>query len=459
MKSLLYMPWFLVIFLLLGFFVRLLSINQSLWMDEAISGFAAKNFSYLGIINDFIRSDTHPPLYYLLLKFWTGVFGYSEISLRMPSVLFGTFTIYFVYRIGEIWGKQVARYAALLTTFSPLLIYYSQEARMYALSTFLVAFLVYSFLKKKWVLYSVLVLILGATDYLPLIILFPMTIYVLIEKKYKREIFIFFLTHIPLVIILSVWFPILSFQQSSTISFVNNTPAFGNILGVSNIKNILLIWIKFLIGRINFHPQIIYYVVVGMVTAAVAIPLLKAVRKFKTSSFLWLWFLVPILISFIVSLKVPGFSYFRLIFTLPAFILLISFGLSQMKFKKILFSLIALSQIIFTGIYIFNSNYWREDWKSAVPYIEGRIKTNERVIVAYPESFTPYEWYAAKPGLVESFGRANPIDYGSAYTLDYLMDLTDPARKNYEDLRSQGFEETEVFSFRGVGQIRYWVKK
>jgi mannosyltransferase len=453
------MPGFLVIFLLLGFFVRLLYINQSLWMDEAISGFAAKNFSYLGIINDFIRSDTHPPLYYLLLKFWTSIFGYSEISLRMPSVLFGTFTIFLVYRIGEIWGKQVARYAAILTAFSPLLVYYSQEARMYALSTFLVAFIVYSFLKKKWVWYSVLILILGATDYLPLIILFPITIYAFINKKYRHEIFIFFLTHVPLAIIFSVWFPVLSFQQNSTISFVKNSPGFGNILGVSNIKNILLIWIKFLIGRINFYPQVIYYAVVGMATAAVTAPLLIAVRKFKTISFLLFWFLVPILISFIVSLKVPGFSYFRLIFTLPAFILLISFGLSQMKFKKILFSLIVLSQIIFTGIYVFNSNYWREDWKSAVQHVEERIKTNERVFVAYPESFTPYDWYANKPGHVESFGRANTIDYSSLYTLDYLMDLTDPARKNYEDLRSQGFEEMEVVSFRGIGQIRYWVKK
>ena len=36
----------------------------------------------------FFLSDFHPPLYYLVLKAWSSVFGYSEFSLRLPSVIF-----------------------------------------------------------------------------------------------------------------------------------------------------------------------------------------------------------------------------------------------------------------------------------------------------------------------------------------------------------------------------------
>ena len=132
--------------LALGLLLRIVSINQSLWMDESISAYFAKNFSYLQIIGDAIKSDTHPPFYYLLLKFWTDVFGYSELSLRIPSVAFGTATILIVFAITrqlstnlKIKSKdKFTLFAILMTAFSPLHVYYSQEARMYSLTIFLV---------------------------------------------------------------------------------------------------------------------------------------------------------------------------------------------------------------------------------------------------------------------------------------------------------------------------------
>lgn len=101
-----------ILFLALG--MRLVVVNQSLWLDEAIGALAVRDFSYFGILNDFLRSDNHPPLYYIVLKMWSGIFGYSELSLRIPSILFGLGTIYFSYLIaGEISKNVVLKIRAL----------------------------------------------------------------------------------------------------------------------------------------------------------------------------------------------------------------------------------------------------------------------------------------------------------------------------------------------------------
>jgi hypothetical protein len=50
---------FIIVF---AFVVRLISLSQSLWMDEAISATVVKNFDLGGIVNKFALGDTHPSL-------------------------------------------------------------------------------------------------------------------------------------------------------------------------------------------------------------------------------------------------------------------------------------------------------------------------------------------------------------------------------------------------------------
>ena len=449
--------YILFVLIVLSIVIRLISINQSLWMDEAISAFAAKNFGYSEIINNFIKSDTHPPLYYLILKFWTGIFGYSELALRTPSIIFGVVAIFVLYRIGKTFNDKVAWYTGILASFSPLLVYYSQEARMYSLTVLLVSLSFYFFINNSWTSFAVGLFLLGATDYLPLLILVPMWLIVLFNVGYRAKIKSFVLSHIPFVVFFAIWFPIFNIQQSSTLLFLNNNQWWGGVLGAANIKNIILVWVKFLIGRINFFPDYIYVLVVGLVSILALTALYKSFTKYKETYIYWLWLLLPIALSYVMSVKLPGFSYFRLIFTLPAFILLLAYGFAIAKKGKIFFILYLIGQVVFSGIYLLNNNFWREDWKTAVPFIESKLKVGEHIYVAYPESFTPYDWYSTKPGLVKSFNSNKP-DGNALYTLDYLKDLTDPDGTYDTGLKMMGYENVQIYNFRGVGQVRYWVK-
>ena len=117
--------------------------SQSLWLDEAISANVGRNNSYQGIVSNFSKFDFHPPGYYLVLKTWTDIFGYSEISLRLPSIIFTLITVTLVYKLGGMG-------AAMIVGFNPLLVYYSHEARMYALVTMLLTTAVYFLIRKKY---------------------------------------------------------------------------------------------------------------------------------------------------------------------------------------------------------------------------------------------------------------------------------------------------------------------
>jgi mannosyltransferase len=79
-------------------------------------------------------SESAPPLYYALAWIWTQVFGTGEIGLRSLSAAAGVATIPVAYFIGrELRGARTGLLAAALVAVNPMLLWYSQEARAYAL--------------------------------------------------------------------------------------------------------------------------------------------------------------------------------------------------------------------------------------------------------------------------------------------------------------------------------------
>ena len=60
---------------------------QSLWYDEGNSARIAERSVALIIAG--AAGDIHPPLYYLLLKFWRALFGSGEAALRSLSAACG----------------------------------------------------------------------------------------------------------------------------------------------------------------------------------------------------------------------------------------------------------------------------------------------------------------------------------------------------------------------------------
>jgi mannosyltransferase len=85
-------------------------------------------------------SESAPPLYYVLAWLWTQVTGTGEFGLRSLSALAGVATVPVVYLVGlELRGRRAGLVAAALVAVNPMLLWYSQEARAYALLVLLCA--------------------------------------------------------------------------------------------------------------------------------------------------------------------------------------------------------------------------------------------------------------------------------------------------------------------------------
>src|SRR3989344_3680216 len=107
--------------LIVGFILRILNLNQSLWLDEAINVVAVKSYSFVSMITQYSVADFHPPGWFAILWIWGKLFGYSEISVRFPSIIFAVLTVYIVYLIGKkLFSANLGLIAALLISINPL---------------------------------------------------------------------------------------------------------------------------------------------------------------------------------------------------------------------------------------------------------------------------------------------------------------------------------------------------
>jgi len=128
-------------------------LTQSLWRDEVYSLFMAER-----PISFFVRNlSFEPPFYYLLLHFWTKVFGESEIAGRSLSlVAFAGATVIVVYWAKKLFKDHWMRWWLPLFFFvNPMLIYYGMELRTYGWYIFFATLSLYAYDQKKWAWWTI----------------------------------------------------------------------------------------------------------------------------------------------------------------------------------------------------------------------------------------------------------------------------------------------------------------
>ena len=128
-------PWGVVLLItLLAGVLRLIGIGgETLWKNELFSVYWVRNPVEF-LLTKGLVTETNPPLYFILLKMWTAMFGSGEFGVRSLSALASTGCIPLIYLLGaELGGVTVGVVAAALLAFSPVQLYFAHEARAYAL--------------------------------------------------------------------------------------------------------------------------------------------------------------------------------------------------------------------------------------------------------------------------------------------------------------------------------------
>ncbi|MBU3957270.1 glycosyltransferase, partial [Patescibacteria group bacterium] len=423
--------WQLLAILVSALFLRLINLNQSLWLDEAVQAITSQG-SFSGIFQE-LRGDFHPPLYHVLMWFWVHLFGSSEIILRLPSVLFGTATVYVACLIGKVVSEQwlvvskkqnqppatnhqpLPLLAAIFMATAPFHIYYSQEARNYALTTFLAALSMYYFIRvvsEQWLVvskkqnqppttshqpligYLLSTTLLLYTNYFGLFILLAQALVVAIRREWRqlRMIFYCLLLFAPDLILLRT--QLLTGHQATA-----SLPEWGRLVNVNFLKALPLTFIKFSIGRITIFNKKIYAAVAGILLAFYGTIVSKGLFSKKKPLVLLSWLIVPIGCAWLLSFFIPNYQPFRLLLVLPAFYLLLTWGISQIRTTTIrimVVILILLVNLVSVSVYYINPYFHREDWQGLVQFIEWQPKEEKVAILPSYNSYWPYEYYSPK---------------------------------------------------------------
>jgi uncharacterized membrane protein len=128
----------LIIAVLAGIVLRWYHLGrQSLWFDEGYTAWAV-GLSPSDIVR-FAQNTDAPPLYFLLQHYWRNLFGNSEYALRGVSALCGTLAlpVFYAFARKVLKDRMAVTLAVWLFAFSLMQLWYSQEARYYALASLL----------------------------------------------------------------------------------------------------------------------------------------------------------------------------------------------------------------------------------------------------------------------------------------------------------------------------------
>jgi len=299
-------------------------------------------------------------------------------------------------------------WSAVFFLFNPLIVYYSQEARPYMMVTFTLTTALYylskilknskvSKLNINIVLFNVFLILSLFTFYGSIFLVIAFLILYLYKKQYKNLLICLFVVFFYLLMIS----PLLYQQFTNAKVSLSSVTNWSLVLGKANMKNLLLIPIKFSIGRIDFYPKWLYYLIAGGWTIFILSQI--ANLKSKNQNFnlkTWLLFLLitPLILGFIVSFFTPLLQYFRFIYLIPIVAILLGLNINTTIIRII----VTAGFLIFSFIYLLIPNFHREDWKSLTKSLPAKS-----VVYMIKSSSDPLLYYNSKLVINELTGFEN----------------------------------------------------
>lgn len=410
--------------------------SRALWWDEGRNIFFAR-LDWVTAAQTAIRSgDTNPPIFRMLLREWMRLVGPSPFAIRLLSVLIGVVTVAILYRLGAyVFGRRAGRIAGVLAAASPPLIYYSQEAKGYALVIFAVSLSVWIWIHihrpflsptrlsdpsrsysslVAWPLFTFATMLAVGSHFFA-------SLFVLVENLWTMALTWRIFPRVPLGKIVVHWTAWLGSQfiavaflllyvstSAATLLGVVDTPLFGVSLLPQLTSGDLARWgaatevnydepfrrlLEFLWGLME---EIIGGPDATQGLAALAL-LALAPATFLGAKHLgrnyhgisWsLWIVLPVILSGFFVLK---FSYFYprfLLFVLPAILLLSAAGASWLFRRKLIAAFLLALPLVVAWVATLRLHYANpgdsaEDWRALITTFAQYQKTGDLAIHSY----------------------------------------------------------------------------
>lgn len=387
--------WILMI-ILLAAALRLFHLGgQSLWRTEAWN-YVYASVPFTNSLKMLVADNVSPSPDLLILRLYLTM-GKSEIIVRFPSVILGILSVAAIYRLGRlVKNHRLGLLSALLLTLNPFHLWYSQEARMYAMVIFFTLGSTYFFLRAveedTWKLWAGLVfssMLAYCTHYFALQLALVQFVFILcrfrmMHRVFRKWVICQVLAFLPLIPWLIAYF-------SQDVVY----------LGVGWISRPDLLAPLQTLWTFSSNDE-------GSLTTAAIIGLLPfsfvLLRGLLSSEpvhhdhklFLALWLWIPIVATWLVSQRRPIYLHRYLSITLPAYLILLAYGITSISNRIVKWGLtfVLMAMMISSVVKIyFDPAFFKEDWRGVLTYIESRSEANDLIVLRRSEIVAPVVYY------------------------------------------------------------------
>jgi 4-amino-4-deoxy-L-arabinose transferase-like glycosyltransferase len=448
--------FYLLLFILtaIAFLLRAINITYaSLWSDELYSMLSVHpDNSWYEVL--YMQRKDQPPVYFVLLSYWTKLFGYNDMSARGLSVIIGTLSILAIGFVNEkIFNAKVGLLSAFTASFGFVQIEHSLEARFYGLLFLLITISIYTYWLTANSNYKFLVHIIHGglcggiilTHHFGAMVVMTYGIFDLVflikkrfqlsELKYKAVIWI------TVLLVLAPWF----------------------WFSYSSVKEVRTYWLKiidipaYLLYNIRYSTVLFIFIllltVAGYILAKIKV---KGVITLLIVQIL-LVVIVPVFFSYMLfPMLVPRYSFAMG----PAIFTLLSIGLvafaERMPRNKIAVWLFILSLLSFDGLKasLFNKDPLRkEPWREMAEWLRQQpdLQTTTLYSVGYQlkKRFT-LDYYLPEKKVVHMQVDTAGLSLVKRF---YLVETNghDVLKKTEKDYLKSKYEYKEVFFGYPVG--------
>lgn len=400
--------WVVFCLLLVATITRFATIiKASIWHDEGFTVMLSSR-TPSEILAGSAR-DVHPPLYYELLHYWMKLFGTSELAVRSLSAVAGIVTIYIGYAlVKRYFGRAAATISLSILAVAPMLVRYSQEARMYGvLGVFLLGG-TYALLRatehlprpeidRRWLSGYVVLMAAGLyTHYFAALAIMAHWLYLMsLERPWrwrfgkstwlKAE---WWIANVAIVLLWLPWLPSFygQFTRGQGISWIAPT---------TTLTLPKSIWQNLTFTDAMALPQFIFWSIPGLVLGLVLWITWLHKHEHKQIRALFWYTLFPILAAIGISIVKPIYQDRYLVFAATGLYILLGIALTRLIRQHQATGLIAYAGILLIcGIGV--SNVTRQathSMKIVGEYIEARHEGGDQLISAELYTYFDFSYY------------------------------------------------------------------
>ena len=425
--------------IVLAFLLRIYRLGlYDLWFDEVLCAF--QRFDLKNILNGRIL-DSNPPLYFIILHFFTPQKA-SEFILRLPSAIFGTLTVLALYGFAKrFFDGKTALISGFLLAISPFHIYYSQEVKMYSLfilfSFLSVSFLILSIREDKYFFWAGFIISSTLnlyTHYYAILVtsveIITFIIAILGSGRSpdlpftKKTIKNCIASNVLILLFFSPWIPIMLREHFfKTAGFVTTW------IPKPTLKTFFYTFKNFAVG---FSSTRWNYLIAAIIFGFLLIlGFFELYRKKVLFFFIVPFFFIPILTLFLVSQYRPIYLDRYLSFLIPVFCLIVSLGMSKFKPGSVAMLLLLITLFSVSGYARLYENlpylnqapgeHERIPIKPAVKYIEDNFHEGDIVGHSCRSTLLSFEYYSGRKQHFLAVNNFEKYPQGSAWNHSSLL--------------------------------------